>query len=362
MFVHCNLFTNVKYKGYNLYDYYDMHMRKFGEVLTDMERRGIRVDAHEYLATVEIQAREDRADHVEKFRKWAYKMNGPYGLAINPASSTQLCTFLFGGAKNSKTGELTEKERVFTLPREEIPDDAMELLKQRNEEQKNGNGPDGGQVIIPDEFDNMKAAQLKILCKENGLKVSGKKAELQERLRGHYLSLNSNASSTGESFIPKDDFDTMTDDDLRDACATRNLDQSGTRKQLLDRLRQDTSYSLELLSATTDRSSDGFRSISEALEAAAQSDGGALKEILSDLKEQANAEPTKVDITIKSIGMDPDKYTAGGAPSVTADVLRNLAGDPFSDPPKYGRVSHLRILKIHFNHVQLSHFFTTLLS
>ncbi len=327
-------------------------MCQFGEVLTDMERRGIRVDAHEYLATVEIQAREDRAEHVEKFRKWAYKMNGPDGLAINPASSTQLCTFLFGGAKNSKTSEITEKERVFTLPREEIPDDAMELLKQRNEEHKdriqNGNGPDGVQSIIPDEFDNMKAAQLKILCKENGLKVSGKKAELQERLRGHYLSLNSNASSTGESLIPKDDFDTMTDDDLKDVCATRNLDQSGTRKQLLDRLRQDTSYSLELLSATTDRSSDGFRSISEALEAAAQSDGGALKEILSDLKEQANAEPTKVDITIKSIGMEPDKYTAGGAPSVTADVLRGLAGDPFNDPPKYGRVSYLRCFENKF--------------
>ena len=26
----------------------------------------------------------------------------------------------------------------------------------------------------------------------------------------------------------------------------------------------------------------------------------------------------------------------GGAPSVTADVLRKLAGDPFGDEPKYG--------------------------
>ena len=40
-----------------------MHLRKFGEVLTDMERRGIRVDARDYLAKVETQAREDYRSH-----------------------------------------------------------------------------------------------------------------------------------------------------------------------------------------------------------------------------------------------------------------------------------------------------------
>ena len=78
-------------------------MRKFGEVLTDMERRGIRVDAKDYLAGVEVQARADRLEHVATFRKWAYKMIGIDGLAINPASSTQLGTFLFGGTENTKT-------------------------------------------------------------------------------------------------------------------------------------------------------------------------------------------------------------------------------------------------------------------
>ena len=311
-------------------------MRKFGEVLTDMERRGIRVDAHEYLANVEVQAREDREGHVEVFRKWACKMNGPDGYAINPASSTQLCAFLFGGAKNTKTGQPTEEIRVFKVPREEIPDKAMQLMKERDEiEKENSDGSDEGEPL-PDEFDNMKVAQLKTLCKENGLKVSGKKSELQERLRGHYLASSTEAST---SMLPKDDFDIMPDDDLRDACTARNLERSGTRKQLLERLRQDTSYSLELFSATADRSSDGYLSISKALEAAAKSDGGALKEILDDLKEKSNAEPKNVEITVRSIGMTPEKFTAGGAPSVTADVLRGLAGDPFADPPKYGKVS-----------------------
>ena len=101
-------------------------------------------------------------------------------------------------------------------------------------------------------------------------------------------------------------------------------------------MRQDVSFSLELFSATADRSTDGYQSISEALEAAAQSEtGSSLKEILDDLKEKSNnAEPKYVDLTIKSIGMKPEKFTAGGAPSVTADVLRGLTGDPFGDPPK----------------------------
>ena len=95
------------FNGYNLWDYYFIHMRKFGMVLTDMERRGMRVDARNYLAHVELQAREDRKGHVETFRRWAYEKIGVDGLAINPASSAQLATFLFGGSAHPKTEALT---------------------------------------------------------------------------------------------------------------------------------------------------------------------------------------------------------------------------------------------------------------
>merc|ERR1711957_490283 len=81
---------------HHLYYYYQMHMRKFGEVLTDMERRGVQVDAHTYLKNVEIQARKDRKHHVKTFLQWAATQTGPDGYAMNPASSTQLATFLFG--------------------------------------------------------------------------------------------------------------------------------------------------------------------------------------------------------------------------------------------------------------------------
>ena len=121
-------------QGKSLYDYYWANMREFGKVLTDMERRGIRVDAKDYLAAVELQARKDRDEHTEMFRKWASSKIGADGLALNPASAAQLCTFLFGGAKNTKTKERTEIERVFKVAREEIPEDAIAAYRKRDED------------------------------------------------------------------------------------------------------------------------------------------------------------------------------------------------------------------------------------
>jgi len=120
-------------RGKTLSDYYWWHMRPFGEVLTDLERRGIRVNAEDYLAKVEIQARNDRKHHVDTFVKWAEKKIGPDGLALNTASSVQLSTFLFGGAINSKTKEASEKVKVFKVPREDIPEDALKAYELRDE-------------------------------------------------------------------------------------------------------------------------------------------------------------------------------------------------------------------------------------
>lgn len=122
-------------KDTNMYDYYWRNMREFGEVLTDMERRGIRVDAKDYLASVEEQARKDRHEHSKKFRQWAAGEIGVDGLALNPASATQLATFLFGGSLNDKTKQPTDAVRVFKIAREEIPDDALEAFKKAQEEQ-----------------------------------------------------------------------------------------------------------------------------------------------------------------------------------------------------------------------------------
>jgi DNA polymerase-1 len=128
--------TKSWFQNKNLYDYYWMHMRPFGEVLTDMERRGIRVDAKDYLAKVELKARKERAEHERIFQEWAATKIGPDGLALNVASSVQMQTFLFGGAENIKTKELTERVRVFKVPREEIPERALEAYRLRDQAAK----------------------------------------------------------------------------------------------------------------------------------------------------------------------------------------------------------------------------------
>lgn len=177
----------------------------------------------------------------------------------------------------------------------------------------------------------MSAVQLKALCKEQGLKVSGKKTELQARLREHFLEV---AGIQKE----KDEFDSMSDDDLRQSLTARALDSSGDRATLLARLRSDIKYIRELESALPPDGEQGFKTISDLLEAAAAEAGGAMSDILAEIK--AKPKDSKwIDVTISSLGMTPQKYTSGGAPSVTATVLKELAGNPLADPPKYGTVS-----------------------
>ncbi|KAK1741202.1 DNA polymerase nu [Skeletonema marinoi] len=324
----------------NLMDYYHMHMRPFGELLTDLERRGMLV-AKDYLADVEQQAREDRRGHVQAFRQWAFKYLGADALAMNLASSKQLTTFLFGGSMNMKTKEPTEVENVFKMPRADISDEAMEAYRERDAQLK-ALPRDDGEVDEPemDEFDQMKAGELKVLCKEYGLKVSGKKAELQQRLRGHF-QLMASSDSTSDSVI--DDYKSMSVQDLRDACKARSIETKGKKKNdLIKDLRDDDSFareiSAEIMKNPQKDSSATYRTISELLEEAVDTgENDALKNILAGIREKNAEEPKYVDVTVKSLGMEPDKFTVGGAPSATADVLRKLAGDPFADPPNYGR-------------------------
>jgi hypothetical protein len=342
-----NLYENLRVKlmktewiqEKNMMDYYKMHMRPFGELLTDLERRGMLV-AKDYLADIETQARKDREGHAETFRQWAYKQIGPDGLAMNTASSVQLSTFLFGGSANAKTDEVSEKVRVFKTPRAEIPDDAMEAYRERDallkKQKANGVFVDGAEPSNesdPDEFDQMKAEDLKALCKEYGLKVSGKKLELQQRLRGHFELMK----SPSDAYI--DNYDSMSDEDLQNACAARGLSVDAKRKALIKAIREDDCMVRELAAQYSDNkdSSVRDRNISEMLEKVAAAEGNdVLKSIMAGIKAKNEEEPKFVDVTITSLGMKPEKFTVSGAPSATADVLKKLAGDPFANPPKYG--------------------------
>lgn len=179
----------------------------------------------------------------------------------------------------------------------------------------------------------MKAAQLKALCKERGLKVSGKKTELQERLREHFL-----VPPVPELEEDKE-LESMTEEDLRHALFGRGMTNvEGTREELLQRYKTDLEFVAQIKTATSPDGSAGYTAVSEALEDAAKRDGGLIAEVLDEVKAKTQIESKNIDLTVTSLGMSPIKFTAGGAPSVTADVLRTLAGDPFADPPRYGTV------------------------
>lgn len=120
----------------SLFEFYERYLVPFGECLTDMERRGVRVDASSYLAGIEVQARKDQKMHSAIFREWAATLIGPDGLAINPSSSQQLQTFLFGGSTNAKTKEPIERCRTFKVLREEVPAEAIEAYRERDEYEK----------------------------------------------------------------------------------------------------------------------------------------------------------------------------------------------------------------------------------
>lgn len=334
-----------------LMEYYHRHMRPFGELLTDMERRGILI-ATDYLAGVEVQARKDRVRHVETFRQWAAKQIGPDGLAMNLGSSTQLSTFLFGGAANPKTQEYTEVQRVFKTKREEIPDDAMEAYRERDRKlrESESNAAETDEERDYGFLAKMKAANLKALCKEERLKVSGKKQELVDRLVGAYQLKDQRRQDPSIPISHLEEYKSMKVQDLRDAVVGRGLSPPPKAKKTdLVKLIEDDDETQRQLMAEFSKSPDAnrpggdamiYRKMSELLEEAASSgENPMLAQILADIKAKNEEEPKWVDVTITSLGMEPSKFTMGGAPSATADVLRGLAGDPFSDPPKYGKVS-----------------------
>ncbi|CAM9132669.1 unnamed protein product [Ascophyllum nodosum] len=270
--------------GMSMLDFYTMYYVPFGELLTDMERTGIFVAAKDYLRDVEVQARKDKKAAEETFIAWVMKMQ-PSAEGINPSSSSQIQTLLFGGAQNAKTGEILPSRRVFKVERDEA-----EIEASRKGE-------------IEDEFSSFTAPMLKERLKKMGLKTTGKKTDLLARVRGE------EKPQVGSEF--KD----MSSVDLQHACQARGLNSDGTKAQLVRKLTEDTLMQLELQNQYRDGANDKTRGA-----------GGSPQRKLGKFR----------DLAISSLGMKPKKFTAAGAPSVTIDVLKDLTGSPLDDPPKYG--------------------------
>lgn len=56
----------------DLLEFYSKYWLPFGEVLTDMEREGIKIDT-DYLKEIEMIATRDKMNYENKFLEWIHK-------------------------------------------------------------------------------------------------------------------------------------------------------------------------------------------------------------------------------------------------------------------------------------------------
>lgn len=99
------------------YGLYLKYWRPFGELLTDMERTGFKVDL-QYLQKIQIQAENDKKDYEKRFLEWVWA-NQDDAKEFNPASTQQMQQLLFGPyfknglGQTSTNYEELEKDGLF---------------------------------------------------------------------------------------------------------------------------------------------------------------------------------------------------------------------------------------------------------
>ena len=254
-------------------DFYERYFVAFGEVLTDMERVGIKVNLQS-LRDAEARAMDDRGQMERRFRTWAANYVDNAHL-LNIGSTAQMQQFFFGHFKDRrrvKKGEGGgEEERLFTYEKteEEFAEEMRVFLQDNKYALLTGEG-------------------LKRLLRERGLKLTGSKQELVQRLTAH---------------DQQDNFEGLDHAALVDICLARGVSAEGASSDLKHRLNSD-------------------------MQAAATR---AEKEIKSADKETAGvAQPVKpkrtIEFSIRSLGLPPQDWTPTGGAQVTTAVLKSLAG------------------------------------
>lgn len=260
----------------NMLDFYSRYVAPFGQLLTDMEANGIRVDTQGHLKDAEFRAREERQRMEKLFLDWAkdYCSSADF---INIASTAQIQQLLFGHYEGE---QLISMERSFKIEKSEA-----EYAAQQQE------------VLNANPYALLGAAELKNLLRERGLKLTGTKLELQERLMDYDKYLEELVS--------------LGYDELAEKCISRGIHFGEEAAEEL--ARKFLASELVLNKKTLRREpSEGKKE--------ERTEGG------TDLRKYR-------EITIRSVGLTPKVFTPQGQPQVSAALLKKLAGkDVFGDP------------------------------
>jgi len=168
---------NAEPRCADMLDFYKEYMLPFGELLTDMEKDGVYVDAADHLSAVQKKALADKQRHMDVFRDWAIALLGPDdGAALNPSSTQQIQTLLYGGAKNQKTNEYLPHQRDFDIDNSSGGDD------KGNDTEVTTPPEPAFTYVSRDEFaQRAKNDELKAELRKLDEPVTGTKAELQAR-------------------------------------------------------------------------------------------------------------------------------------------------------------------------------------
>ena len=246
----------------NMFEYYQEYLLPFGELLTDIEKIGIKVDTEVHLKEAESRARRDRSLMLERFYRWAEKIM-PDARMINTASTSQIQQFFFG---QYVKGKLVSRERMFQSDKtvDEIVEETK-LIKNENP------------------YLEITTPELKIMLKERRLKISGTRtAQINRLLQDDYLN---------------DKFENMKEDELNDICLSKGINLDGTREGKICSLKKDEFFVMDAneiaVSAEAMKKPKKYREF-----------------VIKSLEMQPSS----------------NSFTPAGTPSVGARVLREMAG------------------------------------
>lgn len=159
----------------NNYDLYINYWRPFGELMTDMEKEGIKIDV-DYLKKIQGDAETDLKLHENKFIKWVLSEQ-PEALEFNPSSTQQLIQLLYGPCFRNISQEKATKinSRISSKLSELIEDSLDELEEDTEDDTKTKTTPKGKLLQVLPKERIFKVDNIYGICRE------GKEAPLKKR-------------------------------------------------------------------------------------------------------------------------------------------------------------------------------------
>ena len=199
-----------KQKLGTMFEFYEEYLLPFGDLLTEMESAGIKVDTDGHLKAAEARAREEREKMLTTFMKWVAQYC-PESQYINTASSVQMQQLFFGHYENE---QLISAERSFKVEKTD------KEIDRENED-----------LLLRNPYANHSTPEIKSILKERKLKVAGKKIDIINRLM--------------QDDMLQTKFGSMSAEELRDVCLSKGLSTDGTNTEIIARIKADEFFLLE---------------------------------------------------------------------------------------------------------------------